>query len=61
MRVEKLIKLGGARRAAGFLDFYNLTNANPEENLIWGSGTTFQQPTVIVGPRIVRFGVKFDW
>lgn len=61
VRVEKVIKLGGARRAAGFLDFYNLTNANPEENLIWGSAATFLQPTVIVGPRIVRFGVKFDW
>jgi outer membrane receptor protein involved in Fe transport len=61
LRVEKAIKLGGSRRLSGFLDLYNLTNANPEENLVWGSGTTFLQPTVIVGPRIARFGVKFDW
>jgi Carboxypeptidase regulatory-like domain/TonB dependent receptor len=61
LRVEKGFKLGGTKRAAGFLDIYNLTNTNAEENLIWGSGATFLQPTVIVGPRIVRFGVKFDW
>jgi hypothetical protein len=61
LRVEKGIKLGGGRRAAGFIDVYNLTNTNAEENLIWGSGSTHLQPTVIVGPRIARFGVKFDW
>jgi hypothetical protein len=61
LRVEKVFSLGGARRAGAFLDVYNLTNTNAEENLIWGSGTTFLQPTVIVGPRIARFGVKFDW
>jgi hypothetical protein len=61
VRVEKVFRLGGSRRAGAFLDVYNLTNTNAEENLIWGSGTTFLQPTVIVGPRIARFGVKFDW
>ncbi|MGQ0736399.1 MAG: TonB-dependent receptor domain-containing protein [Acidobacteriota bacterium] len=61
LRLEKVVRLGSSRRAAGFIDIYNLTNTNAEENLIWGSGSTYLQPTVIVGPRIVRFGVKFDW
>jgi hypothetical protein len=61
VRVEKSIKLAGKRSISGFLDGYNLTNANPASNINWGSGTTFLQPTTIVPPRLWRFGVKLDW
>ena len=61
VRVEKVFKLGGSRSLAGFIDGYNLTNTNPAQNINWGSGATYLQPTTIVPPRLWRFGVKFDW
>jgi hypothetical protein len=61
VRIEKNFKLGGNRSLSGFIDGYNLTNANPANNINWGSGSTFLQPTTIVPPRLWRFGVKFDW
>jgi len=60
VRVEKSIKMAG-RTIAGFIDGYNLTNANAAQNINWGSATNFLQPTTIVPPRLWRFGVKFDW
>jgi hypothetical protein len=61
VRMEKNFKLGGSRSISGFIDGYNLTNANPAQNINWGSGATFLQPTTIVPPRLWRFGAKFDW
>ena len=60
VRVEKGFRLGSAGRVAGFVDVFNLLNANPEQNTNWGSGG-FLRPTVIVAPRIARVGVKLDW
>jgi len=59
-RFEKALTLAG-RKVAGFIDVYNMFNANPSQNINWGSGSTFQTPSNIVSPRIVRFGGKFDW
>jgi hypothetical protein len=60
LRVEKVLRFGG-RSIAGLIDFYNLTNANPEQNLSWASGASYFRPLNIVPPRIVRFGVKVNW
>jgi hypothetical protein len=60
VRVEKGFRLGGARRIAGFVDVFNVLNANPEQNMNWGS-VSFLRPISIVAPRIARVGVKFDW
>ena len=60
-RVEKAFKIGKGRTVAGFIDGYNLTNTNAAQNINWGSGATFLQPTTIVPPRLWRFGAKFDW
>jgi len=60
-RFEKVVKLAGARSAGLFLDLYNLTNSNAATNITWGSGSTFLVPATIIGPRIARFGVRFDW
>ena len=60
-RVEKASRSAAAGRSRGFVDGYNLTNANAAPNINWGSGTTFLLPVTIVSPRLVRFGVKFDW
>jgi len=60
-RIEKMVKVGGARTVSVFLDGYNLTNTNAASNIVWGSGSTFLQPTTIIPPRLFRFGAKFDW
>ena len=60
VRVEKSVSIG--RRKIGLvLDIYNLTNSNAEQNINWASGTTYLAPSNIIGPRIVRFGARFDW
>jgi len=61
VRVEKKIPIGNGRAISGFIDGYNLTNANPAQNINWNSGGTFQLPTTIVPPRLARFGARFDW
>jgi hypothetical protein len=61
VRLEKGVRLPGGRRAAGFVDVFNLFNANPAQNLNWSSGSSFLQPLAIVPPRIVRLGARLDW
>jgi hypothetical protein len=60
LRTEKGIHLTGSRRIAGFVDVFNLLNANPEQTTSWSSGT-FLRPLSIVPPRIARVGGKLDW
>jgi hypothetical protein len=61
VRVEKAFRLGGHRRLAGFVDVFNLLNANAEQNTIWSSGASFLRPLNIVPPRVARVGVKLEW
>jgi hypothetical protein len=61
VRVEKVIHLAPSRTLSGFVDGYNLFNANAATNINWSSGATFMTPSTIVPPRIMRVGVKFDW
>lgn len=61
VRIEKNLRLPGARRIAGFLDILNCFNANPEQNVIWSSGPAFLRPLSIAPPRNVRVGAKLDW
>ena len=61
VRVEKGIPLGGHRRLAGFVDVFNLLNANPEQNTNWSSGSSFLRPLSIVPPRLARVGMKLEW
>jgi hypothetical protein len=71
VRVEKGFKLGGHRRFAGFVDVFNVLNANPEQNTSWSSGVfagedgrqqpSFLRPLSIVPPRLARLGLKLDW
>jgi hypothetical protein len=30
-------------------------------NIDWRSGAGFEKATTVLGPRIAKFGVKFDW
>ena len=59
VRIEKEFR-PGSRRIAGFVDVFNLFNANPEQTTSWSSGT-FLRPLSIVPPRIARLGIKLDW
>jgi hypothetical protein len=61
VRVEKSIRLSGARRLSAFVDILNCANANPELNVIWASGPSFLRPLSIVPPRNARIGAKLDW
>lgn len=61
-RIERRFTLPGrANRLSAQLDFYNLLNANPVDFTTWSSGSSFLRPTSVVPPRIVRFGLTFDW
>lgn len=59
-RAEKVFRLG-TRNLSGFIDLFNLTNANPAQDLVTNSGTSFLRPTNIVPPRLLRIGTKFEW
>jgi hypothetical protein len=60
VRIEKTVRLSDNRRVAGFIEVFNLFNANPEQTTSWSSGT-FLRPLSIVPPRIARLGIKLDW
>jgi hypothetical protein len=60
VRVEMSVRLKGTR-LAGFIDVFNGFNANPEQNVIWSSGSSFLRPVSILSPRIARIGAKLDW
>ena len=58
LRIERDVIRSGTRRAALFVDVFNLLNANPEQNINWSSGSGFLQPLNVVAPRIIRIGAK---
>jgi hypothetical protein len=60
LRAEKTFRTG-SRRIAIFGDIYNITNSNAAQNITWNSGTAYLRPVSIIGPRIARLGLKFDW
>jgi hypothetical protein len=61
LRVEKRIVFADRGKVGLFLDIYNALNADTLVNINWRSGTSFERATTVVGPRILKFGVKFDW
>ena len=61
MRLEKGFVIASNRRAAVFVDLFNLFNANAEQGLSWSSGGSFLRPLNIISPRIARVGAKLEW
>ena len=61
VRVEKRVRLRGSHRMSAFLDVFNGLNANPEQNPIWSSGSSYLRPLSIVSPRVAKVGLSFDW
>ena len=60
-RVERIFRLPRSTRLSTRVDIYNLMNTNAEDFITWASGASYLYPNSIVPPRIVRFGLKFDW
>jgi hypothetical protein len=61
LRFEKSVALRTRRDISVFFDVYNMFNANPEQNLQWSSGTSYNRPLSIVPPRLARIGVKVNF
>jgi hypothetical protein len=61
VRTEKQFRFGERFIASGFLDLYNIFNANTIQALTAASGTSFQAPSSITPPRVARVGVKFQF
>jgi len=61
-RIEKQLRFAADRAKLGlFFDLFNATNSNTAVNIDWRSGAGFEKATTVLGPRIAKFGVKFDW
>jgi hypothetical protein len=61
-RVEKQLRFAADRARLGlFFDLFNALNSNVAVNTNWRSGASFEKATTVLGPRIAKFGVKFDW
>ena len=39
---------------------FNALNSNTAVNINWRSGAAFEKATTVLGPRIAKFGAKFD-
>ena len=50
----------GPRRACSSTCSTSSTRT-PPSNINWRSGASFEKATTVLGPRIAKFGVKFDW
>ena len=61
LRIEKTVSFGSAAKVRLFLDGYNLFNSYAAETITMTTGTSFQQPTAILGPRTGRIGFRFIW
>ena len=61
LRVEKVFRVVRGTTLSVFVDVYNITNSNAASNIDWGGGSSFLLPSTIIGPRIARFGLKYDW
>ena len=61
-RVEKQLRVRRRGAQLGlFFDLFNAMNSNTAVNINWRSGAAFEKATTVLGPRIAKFGVKFDW
>jgi hypothetical protein len=60
-RVEKQLRFMDRARVGLFFDVFNLMNSNTAVNEVWLAGARFERASTVLGPRIAKFGAKFDW
>jgi len=61
LRGEKVLNLTRGMRVRLFLDGYNLFNSYAAEQISYTTGSGFQVPASILGPRTGRIGFRFEW
>jgi hypothetical protein len=61
VRVERMFRLPKSTSVSAVVDLFNLTNSNAEVDINTTSSSTYQWPSTVLPPRVVRFGVKFSW
>jgi hypothetical protein len=54
---------GGSHKLTGYLDIFNALNSNPPMTFrtATASNGSFKEVTVLLDPRIVRFGVRYEF
>ena len=60
LRLTKIFRRGRTR-VQGMFDIYNIFNCNAVISEITRLGPTFRTPTLILGGRLLRFGVQVDF
>ena len=60
-RFDKTIRFGRFGRTTLMVDAFNLTNAGTVTTFRNATGATYKEVTALLDPRIVRFGVRFDF
>jgi hypothetical protein len=60
LKTEKAIPLGRTRLRA-FVDLFNILNSDAADTMSWQTGSAFERPTQVVGPRMARVGFRFEW
>ena len=61
VRFDKSFRLGGTTRLTAMVDTFNLTNAGTVTTFRNATTATYKEVTALLDPRIVRFGVRFDF
>lgn len=61
IRVDKSFRLKGSHRITGMLDAFNLTNSDAVTNFRITSGSRYREIIALLDPRIVRFGIRYDF
>jgi hypothetical protein len=61
IRVDKSFALKNAGRLTAMLDIFNATNGDTVTNSRITSGSRYQEIIALLDPRIIRFGVRWDF
>jgi hypothetical protein len=60
IRIDKDLRIGNGT-LTGMFDIFNLLNANPVTNFRVITGNRFKEVISILDPRVVRFGVRYEF
>ncbi len=61
LRVDKSFRFGRFGRVTGMVDVFNALNATTVHQFPTVTGANFKRVIGILDPRIVRFGVRYDF
>jgi hypothetical protein len=62
VRLDKTFRLPGSKtRLVGMVDVFNVFNLGTPITFRTTTGTTFQEVTALLDPRVVRFGFRFEF